>query len=240
MLNLKTDVPRHVGIVLDGNRRLAKKLLQKPWKGHEYGVKKAREVLSWAHELGIKYVTAYVLSIENFKTRPRRELRYILRYFEDEMDSVLSGKHVVHSTRTKVRFLGRLFLLPKSLLEKMLRVEKLTKNYKKHVLNIAIAYGGQQEITDAVIKIAKKISDGILKPCEINEKLIKHSLYTNGTPYPDLIIRTGSEKRLSNFLLWQSAYSELFFLDTCWPELTKQEFVSVIKEYQQRERRFGK
>lgn len=233
-------IPEHVGIIMDGNRRLAKRLLQKPWKGHELGVKKAREVLKWACKLGIKYMTIYALSVENLKTRPKKELKFILKYLENEMEAVVKKSHIAHKTKTKVRFIGRLHLLPKSIQEKIKKAENSTKDYDKYVLNVAIAYGGQQEITDAVVEIAKKISSGLLKPYEINENLIRHSLYTDGTPYPDMIIRTGEEKRLSNFLLWQSAYSELFFTDKMWPELSKEDFISAIKEFQTRQRRFGR
>ncbi len=232
--------PTHIGIILDGNRRFAKKLMKMPWKGHAWGVKKAREVLGWACEVGIKYMTIYALSYENLKSRPKREMEFILKHFEDEMKAVLKGDHIVNRTKTMVKFIGRINLLPKKIQTLARRVEESTKSYKNHRLNVAIAYGGQQEITDAMVKLAKQVSEGFLKPHEINESLIKHSLYTNGTPYPELIIRTGGDMRLSNFLLWQSAYSELFFLKTYWPELTKEEFLAVLEEYQNRERRFGK
>jgi tritrans,polycis-undecaprenyl-diphosphate synthase [geranylgeranyl-diphosphate specific] len=122
----------------------------------------------------------------------------------------------------------------------MERAMEATKNYNKFFLNFAIAYGGQEEITDAIRKLADKIAGGALKPEEINEALIKQSLYTNGQPYPDIIIRTGGERRLSNFMLWQSAYSELAFVDKMWPEFSKEDFLGVMKDYQSRERRFGK
>jgi len=235
-----SSVPQTVGIIMDGNRRFAKELMKKPWMGHKFGVKKARDVLEWACEIGIKYMTIYALSVENLKSRPKKELEMILYYFDKEINALLSGKHVVHDTKTRVRFIGRIKLLPKQLQEKMKKVEEKTKKYKEHFLNIAVAYGGQQEIVDAFKKIFSKISRGLLKASQINEDLIRHSLYTNGFPYPDLIIRTGGERRLSNFLLWQSAYSEFAFTDKKWPEFDKQTFLSIIRDYQKRDRRFGK
>lgn len=239
-LVLGGKAPRSVGIIMDGNRRFAREIMKRPWEGHSFGTRKAREVLEWAHELGIKYVTVYALSLENLDSRPRNELKKILEYIEKEMDVVLSGNHVVHETGTKVRFIGRRKLLPEAIQEKMKRVEKLTEKHGNHLLNLAVAYGGQQEILDACKSISMKVSRGLLKPGQINEELFRESLYTDGFAYPDLIIRTGGERRLSNFLLWQAAYSELAFTDRRWPEFTRDDFISIIKDFQKRERRFGK
>jgi len=233
-------MPQSIGIIMDGNRRFAKQIMKKPWKGHEFGVSRARKVLKWSDELGIEYLTIYALSVENIRTRPKIELSKILDYFEKELDEVLSGEHVIHETKTRVRFIGRIGLLKKGLRKKMKEVEDLTKDYENHLLSIAVAYGGQQEIVDACKKISLEIMDGVIEPHQINESLFKDSLYTNGFRCPDLIIRTGGERRLSNFLLWQSAYSELAFTDQKWPEFSKKKFVSMIGEYQKRERRFGK
>jgi len=233
-------VPQSLGIIMDGNRRFAKEIMKKPWKGHKYGVAKAREVLDWCHELGIKYITIYALSLENINSRPKIELKKIFNYFEKEIDALMTGDHVVHRTETKVRFIGRKKALPQRLRERMEDVEKETKNYKNHLLNIAVAYGGQQEIIDACREISIKVSEGLLKTSQIDETLFKESLYTDGFRYPDLIIRTGGEKRLSNFLLWQAAYSELNFTDIKWPEFSKEDFLNIIGNYRKRERRFGK
>lgn len=233
-------IPQSIGVIMDGNRRFAKELMKRPWKGHEFGVKKTREVLRWSCELGIKYITVYALSLENLSTRPKIELKKILEYFDKEMDILLSEDHVVHETKTRVKFIGRIRVLPKRIQEKMKGVEQRTKNYKEHFLNVAVAYGGQQEIVDACKEISIKVAKGLLRPNQINEKLFKESLYTDGFRYPDLIIRTGGERRLSNFLLWQSAYSELAFTDKKWPEMTKQDFYELINYYQKRQRRFGK
>jgi len=234
-------LPTHLGIVMDGNRRFAKTLMKSAWMGHKYGLEKTRHVLEWACESGIKYITAYTLSLENISTRPKKELRMILDYLDRESDNVLSNKdHVINRFRIKVRFIGRISLLPKSLQKKLGDVEKATANHKNHFLNIALAYGGQQEIVDAMKKILLKGLDGIIKPSDVDEQLIKAHLYTNGQPYPDMIFRTGGEKRLSNFLPFQSAYSELIFTDKKWPELSRKDFDNALKEYSDRKRRFGK
>jgi tritrans,polycis-undecaprenyl-diphosphate synthase [geranylgeranyl-diphosphate specific] len=239
-LNIGVFVLKHIGIIMDGNRRFAKRLVKKPWMGHKWGLEKARDVLQWACEANIKYFTAYTLSLENLKSRPKNELKLILSYVEKEIDEIMKNKnHIVHRFNVSIRFIGRIRVLPKNLQKKIRDAEKLTKNYNKHFLNIALAYGGQQEIVDATKKILKKGLKGIIKPSNINEEVIKHHLYTNGQPFPDLIIRTGGEKRLSNFLSFQSAYSELIFIDKKWPEITKRDFTNTLKEFERRQRRFG-
>jgi len=231
---------QHVGVILDGNRRFAKQLMKRPWEGHKYGLLKSREVLTWACEAGIKHITAYVLSLENIKTRPKRELKMILKYIGKEADNILEDAgHVVHHFHVKVRFIGRINVLPKELQKKIDLVERKTERYTKHVLNVAVAYGGQQEIVDATKKILMKGLKGVIRPSDMNEKIMRAHLWTNGQPEPDLIIRTGGEKRLSNFLPFQSAYSELFFLDKKWPEFSKKDFDQVLEEYAERQRRFG-
>lgn len=232
-------VPVHIGIILDGNRRFAKRLMMQPWKGHEWGAEKVRELLRWCKGTGVKYLTLYSLSEENYKSRPKQELDFLLNIFEKEFVAITKKSHDAHKNKVRVKVIGRTNILPKKLQDAIKAAEESTKNYKNYFLNLAIAYGGQQEITDGVIKIAKKILSG-LKPEQINEDLVRRSLYTNGAPYPDMIIRTGGEKRLSNFLLWQSAYSELFFVDKMWPEFTKDDFLSAIAEFGERQRRFGK
>ncbi|MFH1420745.1 MAG: polyprenyl diphosphate synthase [Candidatus Aenigmatarchaeota archaeon] len=237
---MDTTMPTHVGIIMDGNRRFAKTLMQLPWKGHKYGAKKAREVLEWACEKGIKYLTAYTLSLENLRTRPRDELRMILNLLGQEADAMVNdATHVVHRFDVRVRFIGRLTQLPKKLQDKMHDVEKFTGKYKKHFLNIAVAYGGQQEIVDATKKILNETLKGVLRPSDLNETVVRKHLYTNGQPAPDLIIRTGGEKRLSNFMPFQSAYSELIFLDKRWPAFSKKDFEGCLAEFADRQRRFG-
>lgn len=238
---MNSKVPLHVGIILDGNRRFARQLLQKPWMGHRWGLEKAREVLQWACEAKIKYLTAYVLSLENLQTRPKRELRFILSHLEQEAENILVNmEHIIHRYHVNVRFIGRIPLLPRKLQKKLSAVEKATMRYRRHFLNVAVAYGGQQEIVDAVKKIVSKVTKGVIKPSELDEAVIKQHLYSDGHPYPDLIVRTGGESRLSNFMPFQSAYSELLFTPKKWPELTREDFNGFIKEFQQRKRRFGR
>lgn len=234
-------VPIHMGVILDGNRRFAKQLMKNPWIGHKYGLEKTRQVLQWACEAGIKYVTAYVLSLENISTRPKEELKMILQYLDKEADNIMHNKnHVIHKFDVSVKFIGRINILPQQLQKKLAEVEKATSGYKSHVLNVALAYGGQQEIVDAVKEILLKGLSGTIKPSDVDDTLVKKHLYTNGQPYPDLIFRTGGEKRLSNFLSFQSAYSELIFTDKKWPELSKKDFNAALKEFSKRKRRFGK
>ncbi len=232
-------VPNHIGIILDGNRRFAKRLMEKPWKGHAWGAEKVKELLKWAKEYGVRYLTLYALSLENLFSRPKQELDFLLKLFENEFKKIVRKNHEAHKYKVRVRVLGRTHMLPERLQKAIRAAEECTAKYDKYFLNLAIAYGGQQEITDAVVSIAKKVLSG-LEPDKINEDLIRHSLYTDGTPYPDLIIRTGGEQRLSNFMLWQSAYTELYFCEKMWPEFTKQDFAAALTEFQARQRRFGK
>jgi len=232
---------RHIGVILDGNRRFASELMKRPWEGHRLGLIKSREVLQWTCEAGIQYITAYVLSIENIGTRPKRELSLILDYLGKEAENIMkNSKHVVHRFNVRVKFIGRTYLLPKHLQKKLAAVEKKTSRYKKYFLNVAVAYGGQQELVDATKKILEKGLKGIIRPADLNVKILKEHLYTNGQPMPDMIFRTGGEKRISNFMPFQSAYSELVFTDKKWPELTKKDFQAAIKEFERRQRRFGR
>jgi len=231
-------IPAHIAVILDGNRRFAKKLMRAPWMGHVWGAKKVREFLGWCRELGIKYATLYAFSIQNFN-RPKKEFDYLMKLFEKDFRSITDPKHDVHKYGVRVRFLGRIGMLPPAVQAAIRAAEKATARYTNYFVNIAVAYGGQEEITDAVKGLAVKVAKGLLKPAAINEELIRHSLYTDGTPYPEMIIRTGGERRLSNFLLWQSAYSELVFIDRAWPDIRKNDFVGAMKEFQARERRFG-
>jgi tritrans,polycis-undecaprenyl-diphosphate synthase [geranylgeranyl-diphosphate specific] len=236
---------KHVALILDGNRRLAKELLKRPWEGHKMGVKTALNALQWACEYGIKYITAYVLSLENLATRPKRELGYIMKYLGEECDAVLSDRgHPVHRLKVKVNFIGRTHVLPDWLQAKLKAVEKATARYSKHVMNCAVAYGGQQEITDAVREIVGKIMKGPISAAKlgtsITDKLISQNLYTAGQPFPDLIIRTGGDRRLSNFLPYQSAYSELVFIDKRWPEMQREDFLQAFEDFESRQRRFGR
>lgn len=235
------EIPSSIGIIPDGNRRCAKRLLKRPWRGHEWGVSKVKTIFEWCKELGIKTITFYALSLENLDKRPKRELDFLFNLARKEVRDILKNReNFVHRNKIRVRFIGRLERLPRDLQRDMKNAEDITKNYKNYMINFAIAYGGRQEIIDACRTIAFNVAKNRLKPSAVTESVLKHSLYTNGGADPDLIIRTGGEKRLSNFMLFQSAYSELAFIDSFWPDLKKKEFVSTIEDFSKRKRRFGK
>ncbi|MBW2973535.1 di-trans,poly-cis-decaprenylcistransferase [Candidatus Woesearchaeota archaeon] len=230
-------VPRHIGIIMDGNRRFAKKLMLKPWMGHEWGAKKLRNVLDWSKELGIKEITFYAFSVQNFN-RPKHEFDYLMNIFCKEFDDLIKDENLQKMKEEGVRidFVGRLEMFPEKVHSRMLKLMELTKNNSRYHVHFAMAYGGREEVLDAVSKIAEKVKKGEIT--EVTEETIANNLYLNSDP--DLIIRTGGERRISNFLMWQGTYAELMFLDKHWPELEKEDYVKAIQEYSKRERRFGK
>ncbi len=229
-------IPKKIAIILDGNRRYAKKLGLQLWKGHEYGVKKLDELLNWCKELDVKEVTLYSFSAENFK-RTKVEKDFLFNIFKREFKN-MKYREDIFRDRVRVNVIGRLDMFPKELRKCMLDIMEKTKNHKNFIVNFAMAYGGRQEITDAVKKMIVDVKKHKLNPNDINEDVVTSYLYLKSEP--DLIIRPGGEKRISNFLLWQSAYSEFFFMEKLWPEFTKKDLIKVIKEFNQRERRFGK
>jgi len=234
--NTNAKVLHHVGLVVDGNRRFAKRLMLKPYMGHEWGAKKIREFLRWCQELSIKEVTLFTFSVENFN-RPKGEFDYLMDLFEREFKKI-SNDAEIYENKIRIKFIGRIFMFPEKVQLAMRELEEKTKNHDQFFVNFAMAYGGRAEIVDAAKRIAEKIESGELKVGEIDEKTFREHLYLDSDP--DLIIRT-SESRLSGFLLWQSSYSELIFLtDVMWPEFTKEHFITCINEYKKRKRRFGK
>ncbi len=232
--------PEHIGVILDGNRRWATEHSKLPWAGHRYGADRLNEFLSWCLELGTKTITLYALSTENFE-RPRKEINEILILLEDRFKKVISDERI-HDYEVQIRVIGRVNLLPENIQKIIRKVEEDTRKYSQHYLNIAIAYGGRAEIIDAAKKIAEKAKMDKLRIEDIDEKVMEDHLYTAHLPQsdPDLIIRTSGEERLSGFLLWQSAYSELYFSDVYWPELRRIDLWRAIRTYQKRERRHGK
>jgi tritrans,polycis-undecaprenyl-diphosphate synthase [geranylgeranyl-diphosphate specific] len=230
MINI---VPRHIGIILDGNRRFSKRLMMKPWKGHEWGAKKVEALLEWCKEFGIKELTLYCFSIENFD-RPKREFDYLMDLFKREFEK----DERIHKNKIKVNFIGRLWMFPKPLQKIMNKLMKMTEKYDNYTVNFAMAYGGRAEIIDATKQISEQVKKGKLDIKDINEKVFSKNLYLDSEP--DLIIRT-AESRLSGFLLWQGSYAEIIFLpNKLWPEFEKKDFVACLREYDSRERRFGK
>ena len=231
----KNKVPKHIGIILDGNRRLARRLMLKPYKGHEWGAKKVEKLFDWCKELGVREITLYSFSVENFN-RPKEEFDYLMKLFKKEFDRLKNDKRL-DEDKVRINFIGRIWMFPKELQETMHELMEKTKNYDNYIVNFAMAYGGRAEVIDAVKKIAEQVKKDKIDVNSINEESFSRNLYI--TDEPDLIIRTGGEKRTSNFLIWQSHYSEWFFLEKMWPEFEKEDLVKVINEFSKRDRRFG-
>lgn len=231
-----SKVPRHIAIILDGNRRYAKKIGLQPWKGHEFGIKKLEQLLEWCRELGVKELTLYSFSTENFR-RTKTEKDFLFNIFKREFNN-MKHKENIFKNKIRVNVIGRLDMFPKDIIKAMLDIMKKTKNHKNFTVNFAMAYGGRQEILDAVREIATLVKNNKISPNNINEKTITEHLYLKNEP--DLVIRPGGEVRTSNFLTWQSVYSEFIFIDKLWPEFTKEDLNKCIEEFNKRVRRFGK
>jgi len=233
-------MPNHIAIILDGNRRWAKRNLSLSKEGHFKGADAVENLLDWCEEFDIKIITLYVLSAENL-SRKDLELEYLFEIIRIRLEKLFNDPRI-HKNQMRVKAIGRIELLPDSIKNVLKRLDDATKNYEKHFLNIAIAYGGQDELIDAIKKIVGKIKDGVLKIDDINKKEIESNLYTSHLPQssPDMILRTSGEKRLSGFLLWQSAYSELVFMDVFWPGFRKIDLMRAIRTFQKRKRRIGK
>ena len=236
----RSSFPEHIGIILDGNRRWAAEKSRVSFDGHWAGAKVGEQVLDWCLEYGIKTLTLYTFSTENF-ARPSEEVNTILKIVEEETEKLQRDSRL-HSQKVRVKAIGRTDLLPESLQDVFKRLEDETSHYDGHFLNLAIAYTGRAEIVDATKKIVEDVHQGNLSPHQIDEDTFHKYLYTAHlpNPNPDLVIRTSGEERLSGFLLWQSAYSELVFVDVYWPEFRKIDFLRAIRLYQMRHRRFGR
>jgi len=230
--------PQHIGVIVDGNRRFAKTRGLAANLGHTRGSETLEQFLRWCWGLGINIVTLYGFSTENYSRSPD-EVDYL-------MDLILSKLRefqvdpTIKEERVRIRVIGRRESLSDEMIEEIEKIEALTRDHDQFMLNIAISYGGRAEIVDAVKKIADEVQQHKLCVADIDEQLFANYLYTEGIPDPDLIIRTSGEERLSGFLLWQSAYSELYFTEVFWPAFRKIDFWRAIRIYQQRERRFGR
>jgi tritrans,polycis-undecaprenyl-diphosphate synthase [geranylgeranyl-diphosphate specific] len=238
---IKQDrLPEHVAIILDGNRRWAKYHFLANMGAHAIGADKAEQLLTWIYDLRIKITTLYVLSIENLE-RDKNELNDIFELLGIKLEKLYNDSRI-HERQMKIKAIGNIDSLPESLKEILFKLEKETNHYDLTFLNIAIAYGGQQELVEAIRKIAYDVEKKELQISDINEQSIDSYLYTSHLPQPepDLILRTSGEKRLSGFLLWQSAYSELVFMDVFWPEFRKIDLMRAIRTFQRRRRRYGK
>jgi len=233
------DKPEHIAIILDGNRRWASEKVLNPWFGHEKGAEKVEQLLDWCLKLDVKSVTLYAFSTENF-SRPEDEVKEIMRIAEERFRELLTDERI-RRDKIRVKVIGRVNLLPEGLRQLIEDVEKSTQDYDKHFLNFAFAYGGRAEIVDAAKKIAEEVREGKLDLEKVDEQTFEQHLYTSHMPNqdPDLIIRTSGEERLSGFLLWQSAYSELCFLDVYWPDFRSIDLLRAVRTFQKRKRRFG-
>jgi tritrans,polycis-undecaprenyl-diphosphate synthase [geranylgeranyl-diphosphate specific] len=232
-------IPEHVAIIMDGNRRWASEKGMPKRNGYRYGADVVERVMDWCLELGVKTLTLYVLSLENLN-RPKEELDAIFEVLEERIERLIADERLM---REKVRFkvMGDVSRLPPSLKEKLRNLELLTKDNSKRFLNVAISYSGREEILKAVRDIVKDVKEGRLRPEEIDHATFEKRLFTShlNKADPDLIIRTSGEVRISGFLLWQSAYSELVFLDVYWPDFRKIDLLRAIRTFQRRKRRFG-
>lgn len=231
-------LPRHIAIIMDGNRRFAKELGLSMEAGHIFGREKIEEVLDWCFELEIRVLTVYAFSTENFK-RSEKEVKTLMALLKQELNMAKEDSRI-HKNKVRIRILGRLDSLPEDIQQSAQSIMELTQSYRTYHLNIALAYGGREEIIQAIQRMGSDIKKGKLKVKDISQNTVSSYLYTSGLPDPDLILRTSGEERISNFLLWQLAYSELYFCDVYWPALQKRDFLLAIRTYQQRKRRYGK
>ena len=227
-------LPTHVGIIMDGNGRWAKKRGRPRQFGHREGAKTFKMITNYAKKLGIKYITFYAFSTENWK-RPKDEVDGIMKLFDSYLNDVRD--HIDENVR--VIFIGDRLKLSNSLQEKMQKLEYDSKDFDSMTLILAINYGGRDDILNSVKKIATLVKDWYLSPEQIDFEIFEANLYTKGIPNVDLIIRPSGEMRISNFLTWQSAYSELYFSDILWPDFSKKDFDNALKSYSERCRRFG-
>lgn len=234
ILGSGVKVPVHVGVIMDGNGRWAKKRGMPRKYGHREGAKNFRTITRHAKAIGIKYITFYAFSTENWK-RPADEVNSIMELFEKYLDEVRD----FIEENIRVRFIGDRSMLNPRLQQKMLNVEEDSKHFDSMTLILAINYGGRDEITNAVKEIAEDVRRGELDPKDINQQLIRSRLYTKEIPDVDLIIRPSGEQRLSNFLIWQSAYAEYYFTNILWPDFSKKDFENAVIAYSERSRRFG-
>ena len=234
----KSRLPQHVAVIMDGNGRWAKQHGKARVFGHTNGVNSVRQVSEAAAELGIKYLTLYAFSTENWK-RPKEEVSAIMNLFREYLKEALGRVEEDRKNGIRISFIGSREGIPADIRLLMKQVERIGRKEDRIMLNIAVNYGGRQEIAESVREIAEDVKKGKIKPSEIDMDTISSHLYTAGMPDPDLIIRPSGEQRLSNFLLWQSAYAEFWYSDVLWPDFTEEDFVEALRAYEHRSRRFG-
>ncbi len=231
----KELMPKHIAIIMDGNRRWAKEKGIDTKLGHKAGAETLEKIASYANKIGLKYLTVYAFSTENWK-RTKEEVGALMVLLRTYLDKFLNKESL---RNIRIRVLGDIENLDKSLKESIEKIIEKSKNNTGLTLNIAFNYGGRAEIVRAVRRISDKVSKDELKIEDINEELVTNNLYTNGEPDPDLLIRPGGELRISNFLLWQLAYTEFLFIDKYWPDFSEEDLLEAIKKFENRNRKFG-
>jgi len=233
---IQSNLPEHVAVIMDGNRRWAKKRFMPATYGHREGALRVKDLTRTCVDMGIKYLTIYAFSTENWG-REKKEVDYLMSLLVEFIKKELN---YLNEHDVKVQLLGNVEDLPEETKNEVKRCIELTQNNEKLILNIALSYGSRTEITDAVKKVITDYENNKINIDDINEESFKKYLYTKDIPDPDLLIRTSGETRLSNFLLYQLAYTEFYFTDIMWPEFNKEEFLKAIDSYQTRKRRYGK
>ena len=229
------NMPKHIAIIMDGNRRWAKKQGKSASFGHKQGAKTLEKIVRYANKIGLKYITVYAFSTENWK-RTDEEVKALMALLQSYLDDYSKR---ADSENIRVKILGDITALSQGMQKSIINCMERTKNNTGVTFNIALNYGGRDEIVKSVQNIVKEIQNGNIKIEDINEELISNNLYTKGQPDPDLLIRTSGEMRLSNFLPWQLVYSEFLFVDKNWPDFTEEDLDNAILEYQKRTRKFG-
>lgn len=231
----KENMPKHIAIIMDGNRRWAKAQGKPASFGHKAGAKTLEKIVRYANKIGLEYITVYAFSTENWK-RAEEEVNALMMLLQSYLDDYSKR---ADSENIKVKILGDITALSRGMQKSIIKCMERTKNNTGVTFNIALNYGGRDEIVKAVQNIAKQAKNNQLEVDEINEKTISDNLYTIGQPDPDLVIRTSGEQRLSNFLPWQVVYAEFLFVEKNWPDFTEQDLDNAIIEYQKRTRKFG-
>jgi tritrans,polycis-undecaprenyl-diphosphate synthase [geranylgeranyl-diphosphate specific] len=229
--------PKHLAIIMDGNRRFAWRSNLATHVGHRIGKQRLEAVLDWVLELGIPWFTVYALSTENLN-RPEKELKTLFKLYIDGLKSIAEDPRI-HENNVRVQIIGHRELLPKDVNDAIDYAESVTKDYQDFVFTVCLAYGAREEMIRAIQNIAELHAKGSLPLESITQETVSEHLYTAEMPDPDLVIRTSGEERISNFLLWQMAYSELYFTDVFWPSFKKRDLLKAVQTYQMRKRRFG-
>ncbi len=239
----KTNIPKHVAIIMDGNGRWAERQGLPRIEGHKAGVKRVEEIARCAWELGIRYLTLYAFSKENWR-RPKEEVGFLmtllLGYLEHLYENLDWDSEKEAKNRPVFNVIGTISDLPENIRERIMRISRETKDNPGPVITLALSYSGRDEIIEACQRIARKAMTGEIEPKSVTEETVAQHLYTANLPDPELLIRTSGEVRLSNFLLWQISYSEIYITEKCWPEFTKEDLARAVLAYQKRERRFGR